>query len=449
MTLESYKTRIYPPNFLESYKRKLVSADEAAKQIKSGDKILVHSNCAFPSALIEAMVRRKDELRDVEILHALAVGDLPYLEPGLENSFRHNAFFLGHSSRKAVYDGRADFSTIHLSQIPLLFSKGIIKLDIAMLHVSPPDEHGFCSLGLEVGLTKTGAEKAKIIIAQVNKNVPRVLGDSFIHMSKIHFFVEADEPLKELPQATKAQEPEMAAIYEKIGENVASLIEDGATLQLGIGAIPDSVLKFLSNHRDLGVHTEMFSDGVIELIERGIITNEKKSIHIGKAVAGFVLGTNRLYQYINNNPLFEFHPQEYVNDPFVVARNSKMTAVNSAIEVDITGQVCSDSIGTRFYSGFGGQLDFIRGAGRSEGGKPIIALPSTTKDKKFSKIVAQLKPGAGVVTTRADVHYVVTEFGVAYLYGKPVRERIKLLIDIAHPNFREELYNYAVEHRYV
>jgi 4-hydroxybutyrate CoA-transferase len=448
MVINSFNRRVYPPNFLESYKRKLVSADEAVKNIKSGDKILIHSNCAFPSALVEALVSRKDELRDVEIMHALAVGDIPYLQKGLENSFRHNAFFLGASSRKAVNEGRADFSPIHLSEIPLLFKKGIIKVDVALLQVSPPDEHGFCSLGLEVGLSKTGAEKAKMIIAQVNNKVPRVLGDSFIHISKISYFVESDEPLKELPQSDHT-DPKLVQIYEKIGENVASLIEDGATLQLGIGAIPDSVLHYLTDRKDLGIHSEMFSDGVVHLIEKGIITNERKTLHQGKAVAGFVLGSNYLYQYINNNPLFEFHPQEYVNDPFIIAKNCKMTAINSAIEVDITGQVCADSIGSKIFSGFGGQVDFIRGAARSEGGKPIIALPSTTKDGKLSRIVSMLKQGAGVVTTRGDVHYVVTEYGVADLHGKTLRQRIRSLVDIAHPDFRDELSNYAITNNYL
>jgi acetyl-CoA hydrolase len=434
---------------LNNYKSKVVSADEALAQIKSHDKILIHSNCAFPSTLVEALVKRKDELDQVEIFHALTVGELPYLRPGMNGHFKHNATFIGKNSREAVQDGRADFIPIFLSEIPLLFKRGDIKLDVALIHVSLPDEHGFCSYGVEVGLTKTGAESAKIIIAQVNKNMPRVLGDSFIHISKINCLVEVDEEIKELPHGEKDTNDEMKHIYSKIGENIAELIEDGSTLQLGIGAIPDAVLEYLYNKKALGIHTEMFSDGVIGLVEKGIITNEMKTLHPGKIIAGFVLGTRKLYDFIHNNPLIEFHRQEYVNDPFVIAQNYKMVAINSAIEVDLTGQVCSDSIGTKLYSGFGGQLDFIRGAARSEGGKPIIALPSSTKNATVSKIVPFLRQGAGVVTSRADVHYVVTEYGIAQLYGKTVRERANELINIAHPDFREELRKYALENNYI
>lgn len=435
-------------SILNNYKSKVVSADEAVKCIKSHDKILIHSNCAFPSIIVEAMVRRKDELEQVELYHALTVGELPYLRPGMEGHFIHNATFIGGNSREAVQDGRADFIPIFLSEIPLLFKNGKIKLDVALIHVSPPDEHGFCSYGVEVGLTKTGAESAAIVIAQVNKNMPRTLGDSFIHVSKIKYMVEVDEEISELPQSVEVNS-NMQNVYSRIGQNIAGLIEDGSTLQLGIGAIPDAVLGFLYNKKALGIHTELFSDGVIGLVEAGIITNEMKTIHPGKIIAGFVLGTKKLYNFIHNNPQIEFHRQEYVNDPFVISKNYKMVAINSAIEVDLTGQVCSDSIGTKLFSGFGGQLDFIRGAARSEGGKPIIALPSTTKNNTVSKIVPFLKQGAGVVTSRGDVHYVVTEFGVAQLFGKCVRERVKELINIAHPDFREQLMKYAVYNKYV
>jgi 4-hydroxybutyrate CoA-transferase len=435
-------------SILNNYKSKIVSAEEAVKCIKSYDKILIHSNCAFPANIVEALVKRKDELEQVEIYHALTVGELPYLRPGMEGHFIHNATFIGRNSREAVQEGRADFTPIFLSEIPLLFKNGKIKLNVALIHVSPPDEHGFCSYGVEVGLTKTGAETAGIIIAQVNKNMPRTLGDSFIHMSKINYMVEADEEIKELPQSNDVS-PDMLNIYSKIGENIAGLIEDGSTLQLGIGAIPDAVLGYLYNKKALGIHTELFSDGVIGLVEAGIITNEMKTIHPGKIIAGFVLGTKKLYNFIHNNPLIEFHRQEYVNDPFIISKNYKMVAINSAIEVDLTGQVCSDSIGTKLFSGFGGQLDFIRGAARSEGGKPIIALSSTAKDNTISKIVPFLKQGAGVVTSRGDVHYVVTEFGVAQLFGKCVRERVKELVKIAHPDFKESLMKYAVDNKYV
>jgi acetyl-CoA hydrolase len=438
-----------PFNILQSYNQKIVSADEAVKAIKSGDKILAHSNCALPIVLINALMKRKDELYNVEILHALTVGDLPYTKPEMEGHFRHNAFFVGANAREAVREGRADFMPIFLSETPLLFSKGYINLDAAFVHVSPPDEHGFCSLGVEVGLIKTGAEKAKLVIAQVNKNMPRTLGDSFIHVSKINYIVEVDEEISELPQGEKETSPEINEINKKIAYNIADLIEDGSTLQMGIGAIPDFVLKYLSDRRALGIHSEMFSDGAVELVENGIITNEMKTLHPGKIVAGFVLGTKRLYNFIDNNPMIEFHRQEYVNDPFIIAKNYKMVAINSAIEVDITGQVCADSMGSKIYSGFGGQLDFIRGASRSEGGKPIIALPSTTRDFKISRIVPFLKPGAGVITTRGDVHYVVTEYGYVQLFGKSIRERAKALINIAHPNFRDELFKYAKENKYI
>jgi acetyl-CoA hydrolase len=435
-------------SILNDYKSKNVTAEEAVRCIKSHDKILIHSFCAFPTKIVEALVNRKDELDRVEIFHALTVGELAYLRPGMEKHFIHNATFIGKNSREAVQDGRADFIPIFLSEIPLLYKSGEIKLDAALIHVSPPDEHGFCSLGVEVGLTKTGAESARVIIAQVNKKMPRTLGDSFIHVSKINYMVEADEDIKELPQSEDLS-PDMLNIYSRIGEHIADLIEDGSTLQIGIGAIPNAVLGFLYNKKALGIHTEMFSDSLIGLVESGIITNEMKTIHPGKIIAGFVLGTRKLYDFIHNNPLIEFHRQEYINDPFIISKNYKMVAINSAIEVDLTGQVCSDSIGTKLFSGFGGQLDFIRGAARSDGGKPIIALPSTAPDNSISKIVPFLKQGAGVVTSRGDVHYVVTEYGVAQLFGKCVRERVKELVKIAHPDFRERLMKYAVDNKYV
>jgi len=435
-------------SILNDYKSKNVTAEEAVRCIKSHDKILIHSFCAFPTKIVEALVNRKDELDRVEIFHAMTVGELPYLKPGMEKHFIHNATFIGKNSREAVQDGRADFIPIFLSEIPLLYKSGAIKLDAALIHVSPPDEHGFCSLGVEVGLTKTGAESARVIIAQVNKKMPRTLGDSFIHVSKINYMVESDEDIKELSQSEDIS-PEMLNIYSRIGEHIAGLIEDGSTLQIGIGAIPNAVLSFLYNKKALGIHTEMFSDSLIGLVEAGIITNEMKTIHPGKIIAGFVLGTRKLYDFIHNNPLIEFHRQEYINDPFIISKNYKMVAINSAIEVDLTGQVCSDSIGTKLFSGFGGQTDFIRGAARSEGGKPIIALPSTAPNDSISKIVPFLKQGAGVVTSRGDVHYVVTEYGVAQLFGKCVRERVKELVKIAHPDFREPLMRYAVDNKYV
>jgi len=449
VTLEEIRKKNLPANLYNIYSRKLTPADEAVKMIKSGDNVIIQPGCAVPLELVRAMVRRKDELENVTIYHILIVGELPYVNPGMEKHFRHKAFFTGANVRQAVHEGRAEFIPIFLSEVPLLFKRKIVPVDVALLNVSPPDEHGFCSYGVDVGTIKTAAEKAKIIIAQVNTEMPRSLGDSFIHINKIHHIVEHSEPIQELPQVDPNTTKEMLKIYDSIGKNTAELIEDGATLQMGIGAIPDSVMKYLRDSKNLGIHTEMFSDGLIDLVEEGIVNGEEKSIHPGKIISGFVLGTNRLFKFIDNNPVIEFHPQEYVNDPFVIAQNKKMVAINSAIEIDITGQVCADSIGTKIFSGIGGQVDFIRGAAHSEGGKPIIALPSITKDGKYSRIVPQLRPGAGVVTSRGDVHYVITEYGTAHLFGKSLKERARELINIAHPKFRDELSKYAKETRHI
>ncbi len=444
MTLEEIKiNKQSNAPWVKRYNSRVVTADEAVKIIKSNDKIIIQPGCAAPFELINAMVRRKEEFTDVEIYHILVVGDVPYTKTGMEKHFKHKAFFIGANSRAAVNEGRAEFIPIFLSEVTMLFKRGVIQADVAFIHVSPPDEHGFCSYGIDVGNIKTPAEKAKCVIAQINKRMPRALGNSFIHVNKIDFIVEVDEPLKELPQVDPDATPEVLEVYDKIGQHVAGMIEDGSTLQMGIGAIPDAVLKYLHTKNDLGVHTEMFSDGLIQLIEEGVVTGEKKTLHYGKIIAGFVLGTKHAFDFIDNNPVFEFHPQEYVNDPFLISKNEKMVAINSAIEIDLTGQVCADSIGTKFFSGIGGQVDFVRGAAHSEGGKPIIALPSATKDLKFSKIVPTLKPGAGVVTSRGDVHYVVTEYGVAYLFGKSIQERVRALIGISHPAFRDELTDFA------
>lgn len=435
--------------WIKNYNSKLVSAEEAVKVIKSGDNMVIQPGCAAPLELIRAMVERKDELEDVTIYHILIVGDLPYTKPGMEKHFKHKAFFIGGNTRKAIHEGRAEFIPIFLSEVTLLFKRDIIKSNVALIHVSPPDDHGFCSFGIDVGNIKTPTEKSEIVIAQVNPMMPRGLGNSFIHINKIDYIVEHNEALMELPQVDPNASKEELDVYDKIGGYVAEMIEDGSTLQMGIGAIPDSVMKYLVNSKDLGVHTEMFSDGMIELVELGIINGEKKTLHPGKIIAGFVLGTKRAYDFLDNNPIFEFHPQEYVNDPFTISKNNKMVAINSAIEVDLTGQVCSDSIGTKFYSGIGGQVDFIRGAAHSEGGKPIIALPTTTKNNTISRIVPTLKPGAGVVTSRGDVHYVVSEYGIAHLFGKSVKERSRALISIAHPDFRDELTHFAKEHYHI
>jgi len=449
LTVEEIRKKNLPANLYNIYSKKLTTSDEAVKKIKSGDNIVIQPGCAVPLELVRAMVRRKDELENVTIYHILIVGELPYVNPGMEKHFKHKAFFTGANVRKAVHEGRAEFIPIFLSEVPLLFKRNIIPVDVALLNVSPPDEHGFCSYGVDVGTIKTAAEKAKIVIAQINSEMPRSLGDSFIHINKIHHIVEHTEAISELPQVDPNTSEEMLKIYDTIGKNTAELIENGSTLQMGIGAIPDSVMKYLRDRKNLGIHTEMFSDGIVNLVEEGIINGEEKTIHPGKIIVGFVLGTKRVFKFIDNNPVIEFHPQEYVNDPFIIAQNKKMVAINSAIEIDITGQVCADSIGTRIFSGIGGQVDFIRGAAHSEGGKPIIALPSITKDGDVSRIVSQLNPGAGVVTSRGDVHYVITEYGVAQLFGKTLKERARELIRIAHPKFRDELTKYAKETRHI
>ncbi len=435
--------------WVERYKSKLRSAHDAMNLIRSGQRVYVHPGCAVPEVLVNAMCDRAYTLEDIEVIHLLTVGTTRYSLPEMEGHIRHNALFIGKNVRQAVNEGRADFTPVFLSEIPGLFYSGILPIDVALVHVSPPDEHGFCSFGVGVECTKPATEVAKVIIAQINPNMPRTLGDCFIHVDKFTACVEVDVPLKELPQVENDLSPEEASVYERIGSNIADLIEDGSTMQLGIGAIPDAVLHYLHGKKDLGMHTEMFADGVMKLVEEGVITNERKTLHPGKMIVSFVLATRPLFDFINNNPIIEFHPSHYVNDPFIIAKNDKMVAINSAIEIDLTGQICADSIGHRFYSGFGGQLDFIRGAARSKNGKPIIAIPSTAKDGSLSRIVTSLTEGAGVTTTRGDVHYVVTEYGVADLYGKTVRERVSALIGIAHPRFREELERQAVTRKLI
>jgi acyl-CoA hydrolase len=411
---------------------KAVSAAEAVSVIKSGDRVFIHGIAAAPRVLIEALTDRADELRDVELVHLHTEGDAPYSRPEHERSFRVNAFFVGGNVRQAVQEGRGDYIPVFLSEIPALFRKGVLPLDVALIHVSPPDRHGFCSLGVSVDIAKAAVETAKIVVAQINPQMPRTIGDALVDVRDIDMFVEIDEPLPE-----KAM-PELSAIDLAIGRNIAELIDDGATLQMGIGTIPNAVLNSLANHKHLGIHTEMFSDGLIDLVESGVVTGERKIKHPGKIVSGFVMGTRRLYDFIDDNPQVLMLDIAYVNDSAVIRRNPRVTAINSAIEVDLTGQVCADSIGTRQFSGVGGQMDFIRGASLSEGGKPIIALPSTT-NRGESKIVPFLKQGAGVVTTRAHVHYIVTEYGVANLYGKNLRQRAAELVKIAHPDHRETL----------
>lgn len=423
-------------SWTDLYSKCRTRAEEAVKEIQSGMQVFLTGNCSVPQVALAALVRRAPVLENVEVIQVLSIGGTNYVSEEMAGHLRINTLFISDNVREAVNQGRADFTPSHLSEIPRLFSSGVLSIDVALIQVSPPDEHGFCSFGVEVGVTKTAAQSAKIVIAEINPQMPRTLGDSFIHISKINHIIPVDYPLPEISMG------EPTTLSRQIGQHVAGLIDDGSTLQLGIGAIPDGVLHYLWEKRDLGIHSEMFSDGVIDLYEAGVITNEKKTLHPGKMIAGFLLGTRRLYEFVDNNPIVEMHPTEYVNDSYIISQNDKMVAINSAIEVDLTGQICADSIGTRLYSGTGGQLDFIRGAARSKGGRPIIALPSiavTRTGQCFSRIVPTLKPGAGVVTTRNDVHYVVTEHGVADLYGKTIRQRARALIEIAHPEMQAEL----------
>ena len=417
---------------------KLVKAEEAVKFINSNDRVFIQSVAAAPQTLIEAMTARAGELHGVEIYHLHTEGEAPYAAPAYAKSFHTNALFIGANVRKAIATGEADYIPSFLSEVPLLFRREILPIDVALIHVSPPDRHGFCSLGTSVDVSLAGVQMAECVIAQINPNMPRTHGDGVIHIKEINYGVEVADAIHEMPF------PELSPEEIAIGKHCAELVEDGATLQMGIGAIPNAVLMSLTNHKNLGVHTEMFADGLISLIESGVVNGKLKRVHPKKVVASFVLGTMRLYDFIDDNPEVVLLDVAYVNDPAVIRRNPKVTAINSAIEVDLTGQVCADSIGTRIFSGVGGQMDFIRGASLSEGGKPIIALPSMTT-KGESKISAFLKEGAGVVTTRAHVHYVVTEHGTAYLYGKTLRQRAKELIRIAHPNHREELERQAFE----
>lgn len=430
-------------NWETLYRRKLTDVATALGRIQSGDRIYLGGGAGVPVVLSQALIERASDLRDVEITHILTFAEAPYVSPEYDGVFRVNALFIGHNVRKAVQQGRADFTPIFLSEIPGLFRNGQLPIDVALISVTPPDEHGFCSFGVEVGTTKPAAESAKIVVAEINPRMPRTLGDSFIHISHFDHIVEVDYPVPEAPQGGSSEE------HLKVGEHIAGMIPNGATLQMGIGSIPDAVLQNLGSHKDLGIHTELFSDGVIDMVESGVISCTRKTFHPGKIVVGFLFGTKRLYDFVHNNPIIEMHPTDYVNDPFNIARNDNMVAINSALQVDLTGQVCADSIGPRFYSGVGGQIDFIRGAARSKGGLPIIAFLATAKGGSVSRIVPKLTEGSGVVTTRNDVHYVVTEYGVVNLYGKSVRQRAKLLISISAPEFRDELTHAAKEMGYI
>ena len=405
--------------------------------VRSGDRVWIHTGCGTPETLVNALVEHAPGLRDVEVMHMVALGGAAYARRDMAAHFRLNTIFLSGSVREAVNEGRADYTPVSLSEVERLLDSGELPLDVALIQTAPPDAHGFLSLGVSVDCTLTAARHARVVIAEVNDQMPRTLGDTYLHISEVDAIVETSRGLLELT-------PEMPTpVQQRVAHYVAGLIPDGATLQMGIGGIPNAVLACLDGHRDLGIHSEMCSDGVVPLIESRVITGARKTLHAGKIVTGFVLGSRVLFDFLHQNPAFEFLRTGYVNDPYIIGQNERMISINSALQVDLTGQVCADSMGCRPYSGFGGQLDFIRGAGRSKGGKPIIALPSTAKGGTASRIVPMLDPGAGVVTTRSDVHYVVTEHGVAYLRGKTLRQRAEALIGVADPRFRDELQDFA------
>jgi len=425
------------------YKEKLTDAESALSRIRRGAPIFIASACGEPQLLVKTLLTMAHHFADVEMIHFLDLGLTDYTSEIYTEHFRHNALFIGANARQAIKDGRADYTPIFLSEVPLLMKRGSMPIDVALITVSPPDMNGYVSLGISVDITKTAAEVARYVVAEVNPNMPRTLGDSFLHVSEISAFVQNDAPLLEFEQ--KAPDH----IARSIGELIADLIDNESTIQTGVGKIPNSVFPYLQNKKDLGVHTETFTDGMIDLIESGVVTCRKKSLHPGKVVAAFCMGTRRMYEYVHNNPLFEFRPCHYVNDPYVIAQNDRMVSINSALTVDLTGQVCSDSLGFEFYSGIGGQVDFVRGSAMSRRGKSIMVLPSTTEDGTISRIVPYLSPGSGVVVTRGDIHYVVTEYGIAYVHGKSIRDRAMMLINIAHPKFRDELLEAAKAQGYI
>jgi len=434
---------------LKKYDKKEVSFSNAIKNfIKPGDRIFIDSGCSEPIELTKKLIELGPELPDVEILHFLSLSDLDYYETagGIEDLFRHNAFFIGKSLRKYIRSGQADYTPMLLSEIPWLFKLGKMHLDTALIQVSPPDRYGFCSFGINVDIVKPIAESAENVVAEINPNMPRTLGDSFIHMDDIDAYVVSDHKIIEFVY----EEPDDVA--KRIANFVASLVEDESTIQMGIGTIPNAVTAELIDKKDLGVHSEVFSDGIVDLVEKGVVTCKKKSIHKDKIICSFVMGSKRLYDFVNDNPMVEFHPCDYCNDPYVISKNKKQVAINAALTVDLTGQVNADSLGHQFYSGIGGQVDFIRGAGRSKEGKPIMVVPSTATLEDgtiVSRIVPFLQPGSGVVITRGDVHYIVSEWGIAYLYGKSIRERVLEMINIAHPDFREVLLEHAKKWKYI
>jgi len=424
---------------VDDYRSRVTTAENAVSVVRSGQRIYVHNGCAEPERLIEALMLRAPDLRDVEIMHLATFGRAPYADPRYEGHFRIRSMFLGANVRQAVQEGRADYTPVFLSEIEELIVSGALKIDVAFLQCAPPDRHGNLSLGPSVDVSQAVVDCAGRVIVEINDQVPRTHGESSVHVSRVHAFIESSHPLVEY------QTHPITPVHRAIARRLANLIPDGAVLQTGIGGLPEAMLGLLGDHKDLGIHSEMIPDGVVDLMERGVINNARKSLHPGKAVTGFALGGRRLFDFIDDNPMFEFRRTAYVNNPWVIARNDRMVAINSAIEVDLTGQVCADSMGWLPFSGIGGQVDFIRGAARSKGGLPIIALPSTAKDGAISRIVPTLKPGAGAVTSRGDVHWVITEHGAAYLHGKCLRERTEAMIAVADPKFREELEKYAAQ----
>jgi len=427
----------------EKYKDKIKIASAAMKLVKSGDRVFIGTGCGQPQHLVHALVEHSSHIYDAHIVHLLTMGAAPYADEKFREKFKMNSFFIADNVRDALQKGIGDYTPIFLSEIPAEFESGRIPIDVALITVTPPDANGLCSLGVSVDIVKAAAANAGYVIAQVNSNMPRTFGDGFLHINAIDVLVPCDEDIIEIPM------PELDETLRSIGQNIARLVEDGSTIECGIGRIPHALIEFLAEKKDLGIHTEMFSDWIIDLIECGAITCAKKTLNRGKVVASFCMGSKRLYDYVDNNPFFEFYPTEYVNDIDIISKHEKMVGINVGLEIDLTGQVCSDSLGYQFYSGIGGQVDFIRGAARSRGGKAIIAMPSTARDGEVSRIVPHLTEGAGVVTTRGDVHYVVTEYGVAYLHGKSIRERVLDLINIAHPKFRKELIQAAKAKNYI
>ena len=436
-------SKLVDPKWQERYRDMIATPDQALEGVRPGNRVFIGTGCGEPQELVRALVRRADELADIELVQVLSIGEAGYTRAEYHNTFRVNTFFIGDHVREAVQEGHGDYTPIFLSDIPRLFATGRLPLDVALIQVSPPDEHGMVSLGVSVDVVKGAAENASLVIAQVNPHMPRTAGDSLLNVFDLDVLVPFEEELIEF------RLPDTNEVTRKIGEVVASLIEDGSTIELGIGRIPHAVLDSLGEKKDLGIHSEMITDQIIDLVEKGVINGARKNLDRGRVVASFCLGTRRLYDYLDDNPKFSFRPTEYVNNPFVIGQLERMVGINVALEVDLTGQVCADSLGSRFFSGIGGQVDFNRGAAAAPGGKAIIALPATAQSEGISRIVSQLNPGAGVVTSRGDVHYVVTEYGIAYLHGKTVQERAMALISVAHPKFRAQLLQAAIKLKYV